>query len=173
MVESYNSITDQKFLFAIKFVLNNEGGYSNNNNDNGGETKYGISKRMYPDLDISSLTINEAIKIYYRDFWSTNRYYEIDDEKIAAKVFDLSINIGVKEAIILLQQVLNNSLCKPEYLVLDGILGTLTIKDTNNMDSNILLKEIKIHAAQYYVNLSIKYPGDKVFLAGWIKRAYA
>lgn len=39
MVESYNSITDQKFLFAIKFVLNNEGGYSNNNNDNGGETK--------------------------------------------------------------------------------------------------------------------------------------
>ena len=96
MVESYNSITDQKFLFAIKFVLNNEGGYSNNNNDNGGETKYGISKRMYPDLDISSLKIDEAIRIYYRDFWSTNRYYEIDDEKIAAKIFDFSINIGVK-----------------------------------------------------------------------------
>ena len=79
----------------------------------------------------------------------------------------------VKEAIILLQQVLNDSLCKPEYLVLDGILGTLTIKATNNMDSNTLLKKIKTHAAQYYVSLSMKYPDDKVFLAGWLKRAYA
>ena len=49
---------------ALKFVLKWEGGYSNDPNDPGGETKYGISKRSYPELDISKLTLEQAKDIF-------------------------------------------------------------------------------------------------------------
>ena len=46
-----------------------EGGYVNDPNDPGGETKYGISKRSYPSVDIRNLTKEQAKSIYFRDFW--------------------------------------------------------------------------------------------------------
>jgi len=54
---------------AIKFVLKWEGKYSNDPQDPGGETKYGISKRSYPELDISKLTLKQAKEIYYQNYW--------------------------------------------------------------------------------------------------------
>jgi len=39
---------DERFLKAVEMVLAHEGGYVNDPNDPGGETKYGISKRSYP-----------------------------------------------------------------------------------------------------------------------------
>ena len=57
------------FLRAVKEVLKIEGGYVNNPNDRGGETKYGISKRAYPNVDIKNLTLDKAKQIYYNDYW--------------------------------------------------------------------------------------------------------
>ena len=57
------------FDLAIPIVLENEGGYVNDPADPGGETKYGISKRSYPALDIKNLTVEQATAIYLRDFW--------------------------------------------------------------------------------------------------------
>ena len=44
------------FPLALQFALKWEGGdkYTNDPIDPGGETKYGISKRAYPDIDIKS-----------------------------------------------------------------------------------------------------------------------
>ena len=44
----------------IEIVLEHEGGYVNDPKDLGGETKYGITKRFYPDVDIKNLTKEEA-----------------------------------------------------------------------------------------------------------------
>ena len=57
------------FAKSLNFVLKWEGEYSNDPSDPGGETKYGISKRAYPELDIKSLTKEDAARIYYRDYW--------------------------------------------------------------------------------------------------------
>ena len=54
---------------AMNFVGLMEGGYVNDPIDKGGETKYGISKRSYPNLDIKNLTKEQAREIYYKDFW--------------------------------------------------------------------------------------------------------
>jgi Putative secretion activating protein len=40
---------------CIKFIFKHEGEYSFDPRDPGGETKYGISKRIYPSLDIKNL----------------------------------------------------------------------------------------------------------------------
>jgi lysozyme family protein len=44
------------FNEIIEVVLHHEGGYVNDPKDPGGETKYGVSKRAYPDIDIKSNT---------------------------------------------------------------------------------------------------------------------
>ena len=54
---------DEKFLKAVEMVLAHEGGYSCDPQDPGGETKFGISKKSYPNLDIEHLSRDEAIEI--------------------------------------------------------------------------------------------------------------
>ena len=45
------------------------GGLVNDPDDPGGLTKWGISQRAYPKLDIKNLTQADAEFIYYRDYW--------------------------------------------------------------------------------------------------------
>jgi lysozyme family protein len=67
---------------AVRFVLQEEGvkfdsswnvvdpGYVNDPRDPGGETKFGISKRANPDLDIKGLTYEQALAIYRDRYWT-------------------------------------------------------------------------------------------------------
>ncbi len=50
-----------------------EGGFVNDKYDRGGATKFGISKRQYPDVDIGHLTEEEAKNIAHRDYWNVLR----------------------------------------------------------------------------------------------------
>jgi len=52
--------SDTNFNLAIPVILQHEGGYVNDPNDAGGATKYGISQRTYPNLDIANLTVAQA-----------------------------------------------------------------------------------------------------------------
>ena len=81
------------FEKAIKFVLKWEGGYSNDPNDPGGETKYGISKRSYPELDISKLTLKQAKEIYYQNYWLKSGCDELPFP-FNIVVFDTAVNMG-------------------------------------------------------------------------------
>ena len=56
------------FEEIIEIVLEHEGGYVNDPDDAGGETKYGIAKRWYPDVDIKNLTKEQAKKIIDLNF---------------------------------------------------------------------------------------------------------
>ena len=55
----------RRFDRFIKIIFANEGG-DKIVNDSGGVTKWGISKKAYPDIDIERLTQKEAREIYYR-----------------------------------------------------------------------------------------------------------
>ena len=99
LLEQLENIKKMKGAFekAVNFVLKWEGGYSNTPNDPGGETKYGISKRSYPDVDIKNLTLEQAKEIYRRDFWRAggcdNLEFPLD-----AVVLDTAVNCGVERA---------------------------------------------------------------------------
>src|SRR5574343_326744 len=54
---------------AFDRLIGHEGGYVFDPHDPGGETKFGISKRAYPALDIAALTLADAKAIYRRDYW--------------------------------------------------------------------------------------------------------
>ena len=83
MSEINKTERDIKFDLAILHILNFEGGLSNHTNDRGGTTKFGISKKSYPNLDISNLTLEQAKDIYKRDYWQPYPYKDIVDIDVA------------------------------------------------------------------------------------------
>ena len=93
------------FLKAVNRVLADEGGYVLNSSDPGGETNWGISKRSYPALNIKTLSRDDAIAIYFRDWWQAQRYAALTD-MVGAKVFDISVLTGRKEAVVVFQRAL-------------------------------------------------------------------
>lgn len=93
------------FEQLIERVLDYEGGYTTGAGDPGGETRWGISKRSYPKLNIKTLTRDQAITIYRRDFWQK---LSVDKLPSAAafQLLDFAINSGVDQATRCLQRVI-------------------------------------------------------------------
>jgi lysozyme family protein len=81
------------FPQAFAIVVGEEGGYIADPRDPGGETKYGISKRTYPNVDIAQLTLEEAREIYLRDYWNACACDTMSWER-ALCVFDMAVNQG-------------------------------------------------------------------------------
>jgi lysozyme family protein len=162
-------LNDEKFRKAIDRVLEFEGGYSNDPSDAGGETKYGISKRSYPNLDIKNLSLDGAKLIYYRDFWEPQLYRDFESVEIAEKVFDLAVNVGTNMAHTLLQRALR-AVGNP--VKEDGILGKVTLAAVNSADAGALLAALRSEAAGYYRSIVTKNASQSRFINGWLKRAY-
>ncbi len=158
------------FKKAVKNLLVDEGGYVNNPADSGGETKYGISKKTYPALDIKNLTREEAIVIYFQDFWVRYGYADIAHKSIAEKLFNLSVNMGPHDAHRLVQQSLR-ALKNPVHE--DGRLGPITKAAINSANENILLAAYRSEAAGHYRALVSHKKSLGVFLSGWLNRAYS
>lgn len=91
------------FDLAFDRLISNEGGYINVAGDPGGETKYGISKRSYLNIDIKNLTRDQAKEIYRTDFWMRGQIDQLDPA-IAFQVFDVAVNSGIETAVRMLQR---------------------------------------------------------------------
>jgi hypothetical protein len=64
-------ISDPSFAWAISHILKVEGGWSNHPADGGGKTKFGIIESVAKrhGINVSTITLPQAIKIYYQDYW--------------------------------------------------------------------------------------------------------
>jgi lysozyme family protein len=159
---------------AFEISIGNEGGYVNDPDDAGGETKFGISKRVYPDLDINNLTLEDAKRLYYNDFWDTkacnmNRL----PSKVAIEVFDTGINMGMTTAFKMLQEALNllNQMeTKYPDLVVDGIIGDMAIYIISKVEEHKLLKCLNgLQFCRYLSMVEHSHSREK-FFASWIER---
>jgi lysozyme family protein len=94
-----------EFDTIFERLFAHEGGYVNDPADPGGETKYGISKRSYPRVDIRNLTREDAKDIYRRDFWEP---LNLDGLSFAVKfqLCDFAVNSGIGTAIRYLQRAI-------------------------------------------------------------------
>ena len=85
------------FYKEIKKVVEREGGYVNDPDDPGGETKYGISKKAYPKVDIKHLTLDDAVEIYKNDYWLPAKVEQLP-EGLQGQYFDMVVNQGKVKA---------------------------------------------------------------------------
>lgn len=177
------------FEKAIGVLLQHEGGYVNNPNDPGGATNYGISLRFLADhpedgdfdndgdvdiADIKNMTVRQAMAIYHKFWWAKYRYGSINDQTIATKVLDLSVNMGAPRAHMLLQQALNKAFGL--NLRVDGVLGPATFGVLNAIEDDkeqCLLNAYCDEAWNFYQQIIAKRPSLGVFKKGWYNRAYS
>jgi lysozyme family protein len=156
-----------KFAPAIQYVLANEGGFVNDPDDPGGITNFGISQRQFPQLDIASLTRDEAISIYERDYW---KFGDLTSQRVAIKMLDIYVDLPPVPAIRLLQLALGFIEAGP--IVCDGVLGPQTIEMANAADEDALMDELKAGLVKYYFDLFRDSPSQRTsLLMGWIRRA--
>lgn len=171
MKTKYGSAFDR----AFEEIIDIEGGYVNDPYDRGGETKFGISKRAYPHLDIKNLTLSDAKEIYYRDYWNvpTLDLQNIDNYKIQLELFDTAINMGVGTAARIFQKslnLLNRNEKNFEDLRIDGWIGEKTLSAYKKANKKTLLKVLNGYQFMRYVNIATKNPGQERFFNGWMKR---
>lgn len=152
-------------------ILQIEGGYSNDLDDAGGETKYGISKRSYPNEDIKNMTPERAIEIYTRDFWNPNRLSEIQDQTTANIIFRFIVHRGANAANTLLQNCLNTFAPITSLLKVDGQIGTMVLRAIEFLRPIRLQESLRLAIIRYYYELVVKKPSQEKYLKGWIKRA--
>lgn len=154
------------FEQAIGRTLVREGGakYTNDPDDRGGETKYGISKRSFPNEDIMNLTEDRAKEIYKREYWDRLRADDIKSQQIAAKLFDTAVNIGVRTAAKLAQQCLD---IEP----VDGFLGANSLKVVNKADPEHFLTKYTLAQVARYVYIVKNRPANRKYIMGWLNRA--
>lgn len=135
-----------------------EGGYANDPNDPGGETKYGISKRSYPNLDIKNLTLDQAKSIYKRDYWDLWMCDALP-WRLAIFFFDCAVNQGPDTAIRLLQKHLG--------LVVDGRIGSITLAAMRVSDPKLDNEFMALRALKY-----VQTANYIDFGKGWFKRLF-
>lgn len=112
------TLFDRAFAFVVSPSI--EGGYVNDPKDPGGETKYGISKRAYPQLNIRDLTPEGARAIYLKDYW-TPAGCAGQPWALALAAFDCAVNQGVSVARLFLTEALDTPRSPTEAL--DALLA--------------------------------------------------
>jgi lysozyme family protein len=169
------------FLPAYAVLLKLEGGYNKIVGDHGGETYKGISRNNWPGWDgwpqVDRLKFQKDFPLcldhnvelqgkvrdfYQRNFW-TPTLDRIKDQQLATWLFEKGVNMGIRQAVRLLQRAL--------HVDDDGIIGPQTMAALNAADSRNLLNAAREEAKRYYTKLALNDPTQHKFLHGWLARA--
>ena len=162
------------FSRAIKQTFKNEGiTFTNDPKDMGGETVIGITKKNFPEyfhrvFNLLKSGSVESAKIIAEEFYKEyfwNKMYQSLDEKLAIKLFDVGVNIGVKRSVRVLQETLQKFGKDVES---DGIFGQITLAACNSIKHQpSLYSRYIFELSQYYFSLN-----QPRFLNGWLNRLY-
>jgi len=150
------------FQTAVRWVIDVAEGGSRLITDQGGVTKFGISQRAYPDLDIEHLTRAQAEALYRRDYWDVIQGDSLPPA-LAFVVFDAAVNMGPREAVRILQARLR--------VHEDGVMGPETISAARlflpRVELVALFLELRL---RFYEALAHDYPRHGGSLYGWRMR---
>lgn len=108
--------------------------------DSGGATKYGISARAYPRLNISGLTRDAARDLTYHDYWLPSGCGQLEDPW-AVVILDTGFNMGL-----------------PSLAPIYAAMGERSV-------DNFLWARL-----ERYRQVVIHHPSDLPYLPGWVRR---
>src|SRR5579864_4087510 len=82
--------------------------------DAGGRTRFGIAEKFHPDLPEEFFSgpaedaLAEAEKIEECEYWDSMRLAEVESQNVANKLFDMGVNMGVRQAAVYAQRAVNS-----------------------------------------------------------------
>ena len=153
---------------AFDRLLGNEGGYTNNPKDPGGETNWGITWPVLHqaigagtvgiDVTIANMTRDQAKLIYKKFFWDAGQMDQYDPA-IGYQVFDFGVNSGIQTALRKLQIAVG--------VADDGHIGPATIAAIKNMSTSDVIMRFTAERLDFWRKLSTW----QTFGSGWVGRA--
>ena len=159
-----------RFNKFLDYIFEVEGGFTDDENDRGGKTTWGIPEEEAREFgytgDMRNLTKDFAKNIYLKKYYLGNKLDKILDDKVALSIFDWAVNSGrrgIKKAQIVANKFGAN-------LVIDGIIGNKTLEAINAIDPKMFLKEYHEMQRTFYKNLAAKDRTQEDFLKGWLNR---
>lgn len=155
------------FAYCLSFTLDHEGGTNYLVNDRGGLTKYGISQRQYPDLDIANITGDQAYEIYWRDYWNAAGCEKLP-WPLDFTVFDTAVNCGVHSAVVWVQKSVNRPFSTP--VKVDGVMGMETRYAIVTYDPFNTAARVAGHRLRRYTKIIGRDPTQRQFVIGWMSR---
>lgn len=159
-----------RFKASLEFVGKWEGIYSDDKDDPGGATKYGITQKTLSEYcgrkvskqEVQDLTYDRAKTIYHTLYWQ-KAYCTALPAGLDTIMFDCAVNQGVPTAKKILQQTLK---LKP-----DGIFGIKTMAAISMLDqvsTKDLSRDFLARRAVRYANLLTFWK----YGFGWFRRLF-
>lgn len=142
----------KNFDYCFKLLLKDEGGYSNDPDDRGGATKYGITiadvdkylkKGATPD-DVKNLTVAQAEDIYKHKYWDA-----LGCDNLPAGVDYTCFDYGV-----------NSGLARPRA----------ALKKFSDKQGADLINAINDERVTFLNNIVQRRPSQQKFYKGWMNR---
>lgn len=119
-----------------------------------------VSRLNYCLAGLASLQ-QVVLDFYRRNFWDKYRLSEINDQSVAAWLYDHVVNGGAKGAMWLQEAA---------GVTADGKVGSATIAAINASDPVELLREAEDVAAFYRLDKAAADPSQVQFLPSWLRR---
>ena len=142
---------------SILFEL--EGGEVNDPRDPGGHTKYGISARAYPNVDIANLTLEVAGQIYKENYWDAVNIEKFP-KYLQLSIFDFCVNSGRGNAIRALQRAIG--------VADDGTFGPISSTKLASLNPKVVLFKYNEERLRFLRKLST-WP---TYGNGWTTRVF-
>lgn len=177
------------FDIAFARTIGIEGGYSNNPNDPGGETNWGITiatARTYGyQGPMKDMTKETARDIYRTGWWNLLHLGDVDaiNQLVAEELFDIAVNCGPAVPGPYLQRALNifNRQGKdyPDIPV-DGLMGGRTVAALKSFfqvrgaaGERVLLSALLVQLGMRYIQIAESRPQSEDFEFGWFANRVA
>ena len=171
------------FEKAFNHTLGLEGKYSNNPNDTGGETMWGITKALAVHYGYSKpmrdMPVSIAKHIYKNEFWDKLRLEDIAkmSPELAVEMFDTAVNMGGAMAVMFLQTCLNSFNRQGKLysdIKEDGAIGKTTLDTLHKYfasrgakGANVMLKAMNCLQGARYIELGRRREANEEFTFGW------
>ena len=159
------------YQFCAKHEFNAVRHYTNLAEDPGGSTNWGITQRAYDTFkhrypgfpsDVKDLSEDQAKACDKGEYWPT--WASIQDDRLAAKLYDMGYNIGIGTAVKYLQDAVG--------VPVDGHMGPLTLASANQEDPEATIKTLCAHLVRHYMAWVGQDPTDRTqFQSGLLARA--
>lgn len=170
------------FISSFEYVLENEGGFSDDPGDSGGATNFGIT---HDDLakflghsvstnDVRQMSLSTAQAIYEAFYWSPLHLEGVMDDGMATCIFDTGVNrgisVGAKYAQIVCNQLASQTQ-KGRQLSVDGKIGPLSLTEINSYTSKEFISAYYELVKAGYDAIVAAHRSQQVFYRGWMNRA--
>ena len=153
------------FDTALKWVLDQEGGYANHAKDPGGETNHGITRYVawahgYRGA-MRDIPHDLVRRIYHDSYWTRCQCEAMPEHPIRLVVFDAAVHSGVGQSIKWLQKELR---IEP-----DGMIGPITLAALRAARLDALAQNLITRRLEFLRSLKTW----KTFGKGWSRRLNA